>query len=91
MIIARPDEDLSKEALHYHIKNESPECDILRSPKIHTQPSQILCPNEIITSELSKKLRSLNIDHEVWDGMFDRSANDERTDRSVIDFEHYPR
>jgi len=91
LIIARPDEDLSKEALHYHIKNESPECDILRSPKIHTQPSQILCPNEIITSELSKKLRSLNIDHEVWDGMSDRSANDERTYRSVTDFEHYPR
>ena len=40
---------------------------------------------------LSDKLRSLNIEHEVWDGMSDRSANDEKEDRSVTDFEHYPR
>ena len=74
-----------------HIKNESPECDILRSPKIHTQPSQILCPNEKVTSKLSSKLRSSNIEHEIWNGMQDRSAKDIPERLSVTDFEHYPR
>ena len=91
LIIARTNNDASKEKLHLHIKNESPECDILRSPKIHTQPSQILCPSEKITSKLSSKLRSSNIEHEIWNGMQDRSAKDITEGLSVTDFEHYPR
>ena len=91
MILAKPKDDFSKDALHYHIENQSPECSILRSPKIHTQPSQILCPNQKITKDLSDKLHSLNIEHEVWDGMLDRSVKNEKEDRSVTDFKHYPR
>ena len=86
-----PKNDRSKEALHYYIETESPKCHILRSPKIHTQPSQILCPSEDIANKLSGKLRSLNIDHEVWDGMSDRSAKNEKEDNSITDFAHYPR
>ena len=91
LIIARTKNDASKEELHLHIKNESPECDILRSPKIHTQPSQILCPSEKITSKLSNNLRSSNIEHEIWNGIQERSAKDVTEGLSVTDFEHYPR
>ena len=98
LIVAKPKDDYSKHALHFHIKREATECDFLRSPKINTQPSQILCPSEERSTKLAEKLRSFGIEHEVWKGFSNpqksiskREANSKDRSSSITDFEHYPR
>merc|ERR1719412_2527022 len=67
LILANPSDDESKLFLHDYVRGgDVSSCDFLRAPRINTQPTQILCPNNEATSKLTEKLLSLNIGHDVW-------------------------
>ena len=70
----------------------------MRAPKINSQPTQILCPTDEITSRLSNKLWVSGFEHDIWKGNTDSDllvSNRElplsETVGSITDFNHYPR
>ena len=98
LILAQPKDDYSKDALYNYIEKDVPDCEFLRAPRIHTQPLQVLCPSEDISSKLSNKLKSLNIKHDVWKGFSNsrksiskRDTEPREESNSITDFIHYPR
>ena len=99
LILANPSDDASKMLLHDYVRGgDISTCDFLRAPRINTQPTQILCPNNEATSKLTEKLLSLNIGHDVWkqDTPFKhtlekREALEQGYGSTITKFEHYPR
>ena len=87
-----------KKELHDYIEKDAQDCEFLRAPKINSQPTQILCPNDIVTTRLIKKLGISGIEHEVWNGKTNSKfvPEERKLKRSisagaVTDFNHYPR